>query len=152
MRICCNVTAPRTGALYEVLVRLTRRAACQMGSALNFRGQDVPEQRLAGNLNGSDLDPRTAGARAAERPASRFYLSGGTPGQRDAAAGPPLIQGRIAGICRVAGTRDGFARCAGTTPSSLDINASGMPIIVLVALGVPLQEKLESTNTRGSNQ
>ena len=91
-------------------------------------------QRLASNLNGSDLIPALL-AQAAKAGKS-VYLFGGTPGTADAAAAT-LIQ-RIPDL-QVAGTRDGFAGAQNTDAVIADINASGAHI-VLVALGVPLQE------------
>ncbi|WP_386680761.1 WecB/TagA/CpsF family glycosyltransferase [Loktanella sp. R86503] len=91
-------------------------------------------QRLAGNLNGTDLIPALL-AQAAKMGKS-VYLFGGTPGTADAAAAN--LTKRIPYL-RIAGTRDGFAGAQDTQAVIADINASGADI-VLVALGVPMQE------------
>ncbi|WP_394155255.1 WecB/TagA/CpsF family glycosyltransferase [Loktanella salsilacus] len=91
-------------------------------------------QRLAGNLNGTDLIPALL-AQAAKMGKS-VYLFGGTPGTADAAAAN--LTKRIPNL-RIAGTRDGFAGAQDTQAVITDINASGADI-VLVALGVPMQE------------
>ena len=83
------------------------------------------------NLNGTDLGPKLM-AEAAKRGKS-VYLLGGTPGTAEKAA--RTIQMKVPGL-RVAGTSDGFDGLANAVQ---DINASGADIL-LVALGVPLQE------------
>lgn len=91
-------------------------------------------QRLAANLNGTDLTPALL-TRAAQKGLS-VYLFGGTPGTADTAA--RTLRARIPGLI-VAGTRDGFDGARNTDAVIADINASGADI-VLVAMGVPLQD------------
>ena len=83
------------------------------------------------NLNGTDLGPKLM-AEAAKRGKS-VYMLGGTAGTAEKAA--QSIQSKVPGL-RVAGTSDGFDGLANAVQ---DINASGADIL-LVALGVPLQE------------
>lgn len=89
---------------------------------------------LAANLNGTDLVPALL-AQAAKRGQS-VYLFGGKPGAADAAA-DALVHSTP--NLRIAGTRDGYAGAADTAAVIADINESGADI-VLVALGVPMQE------------
>mgnify|MGYP001189969624 CR=1 FL=1 len=90
--------------------------------------------RFAANLNGTDLTPCLL-ARAAAQGLSVFLL-GGRPGV--AAAAAETLSRRIDGL-RIAGARDGYAE-AGDEEATLDaINASGADIL-LVAMGVPMQE------------
>ena len=91
-------------------------------------------QRLAANLNGTDLIPALL-AQAA-RMGKSVYLFGGTPGTAEAAAAQLI---RRMPHLRIAGTRDGFAGATDAEAVIADINASGAAI-VLVALGVPMQE------------
>ena len=91
-------------------------------------------QKLTENLNGTDLVPSLL--KRAARMGKSVYLFGGTPGTADAAANH-LIH-TIPNL-RIAGTRDGFAGAADDEAVIADINDSGADI-VLVALGVPMQE------------
>lgn len=96
--------------------------------------------RLAGepmgeNLNGTDLFPQLC-LRAAQRGQSIFLL-GGKPGI--AAAAAATMVGAYPGL-RIAGTRDGYWSAAEEDRVIAEINASGAAI-VMVGLGVPLQEK-----------
>ncbi|AUH33064.1 sugar transferase [Paracoccus tegillarcae] len=90
--------------------------------------------RLTENLNGTDLVPDLM-AEAARRGKS-VYLFGGRPGVADAAAAALI---RKTPHLRIAGTRDGYDGASDTEAVIADINESGADI-VLVALGVPLQE------------
>ncbi|RYH00657.1 WecB/TagA/CpsF family glycosyltransferase [Salipiger sp. IMCC34102] len=127
---CCNVM--HRDAEYMRAVRCADVLLPDgIGVALAAR---MTGQRLTGNLNGTDLVPALL-AQAAKQGRS-VYLFGGTPGTADAAAAA-LIH-RIPHL-RVAGTRDGFAGARDAEAVIADINASGADI-VLVALGVPMQE------------
>jgi exopolysaccharide biosynthesis WecB/TagA/CpsF family protein len=86
---------------------------------------------LRENLNGTDLGPRIM-KRAAEL-GLKVYLLGGETGTAERAASN--LTRDIPGL-KVVGARDGFAGMVGAVD---DINASGADIL-LVALGVPLQE------------
>ncbi|MFC3613030.1 WecB/TagA/CpsF family glycosyltransferase [Lutimaribacter marinistellae] len=89
---------------------------------------------LAANLNGTDFTP--ALLRQAARWGLSVFLIGGTPGTANAAAQRLCID--IPGL-RIAGTRDGYAGVSRHEEAIDEINSSGADI-VLVALGVPLQE------------
>ena len=85
------------------------------------------------NLNGTDFVPKLL-AVAAKRGQSVFLL-GGKPGTAERAANK--LQQMTPGL-RIAGTRDGYSG-AEDQAAIKQINASGADIL-LVALGVPLQE------------
>ncbi|MFZ5962526.1 WecB/TagA/CpsF family glycosyltransferase [Thalassococcus sp. BH17M4-6] len=91
-------------------------------------------QKLTANLNGTDLVPMLL-AKAA-RMGKSVYLFGGTPGTAEAAASRLI---HTIPHLRIAGTRDGFGGAADAEAVIADINDSGADI-VLVALGVPMQE------------
>lgn len=91
-------------------------------------------QALAANLNGTDLIP--ALLQEAAKTGKSVYLFGGTRGTADNAANNLINE--IPGL-KIAGTRDGFADAQNDADVITDINASGASI-VLVALGVPMQE------------
>ena len=91
-------------------------------------------QKLTENLNGTDLVPALL-SEAAKRGKS-VYLFGGKPGVADAAAGNLIHQ---TPNLRIAGTRDGYQGAQDPQAVIADINESGADI-VLVALGVPMQE------------
>ena len=103
------------------------------GVGISLAGR-MAGQELTANLNGTDLVPALL-AKAAQQGKSVF-LFGGTPGTADAAAAR-LIHSTP--HLRIAGTRDGFAGAANTEEAIAEINESGADI-VLVAMGVPLQE------------
>ena len=90
--------------------------------------------RLTANLNGTDLVPHLL--KEAARMGKSVFLFGGAPGTAEAAANR-LVRS-IPGLC-VAGTRDGFNGASDPDAVIKQINESGADI-VLVALGVPLQE------------
>ena len=90
--------------------------------------------QLTENLNGTDFVPELL--KEAARRGKSVYLFGGKPGAADAAANT-LIH-RTPNL-RIAGTRDGFAGATDTNAVIAEINDSGADI-VLVALGVPMQE------------
>lgn len=89
---------------------------------------------LTENLNGTDLVPELL-HEAAKRGQS-VYLFGGKPGAASAAANSLI---HATPNLRIAGTRDGFEGALDTDAVISDINESGADI-VLVALGVPMQE------------
>jgi exopolysaccharide biosynthesis WecB/TagA/CpsF family protein len=91
-------------------------------------------QRLTQNLNGTDLVPALLGRAA--RMGKSVYLFGGKPGTADAAA--DRLTCTLPDL-RIAGTCDGFSGAADHEAVIADINDSGADI-VLVALGVPMQE------------
>jgi exopolysaccharide biosynthesis WecB/TagA/CpsF family protein len=89
---------------------------------------------LTANLNGTDFIPALLSEAA--KMGKSVYLFGGTKGTADKAASN-LIH-KIPGL-QIAGTRDGYADAQNAADVIADINASGAGI-VLVALGVPMQE------------
>jgi exopolysaccharide biosynthesis WecB/TagA/CpsF family protein len=91
-------------------------------------------QQLSSNLNGTDFIP--ALLQEATKRGKSVYLFGGTPGTAKTAA-DKLIH-RMPGL-RVVGVRDGYGQAQSDAEVVADINASGADI-VLVALGVPMQE------------
>lgn len=96
--------------------------------------------RLAGepmgeNLNGTDLFPELC--RRAAQGGQSIFLLGGKPGIADAAA--TRMMDAYPGL-RFAGARDGYWSAAEEDRVIAEINASGAAI-VMVGLGVPLQEK-----------
>ena len=97
-------------------------------------GVRMAGQRLAGNLNGTDLTPRLL-AEAARRGQSVF-LFGVAPGVAQAAAN--RLARDIPGL-RIVGTRDGFDGATDEAAATAAINASGADIL-LVAMGVPRQD------------
>ena len=127
---CCNVMS--RDRAYMAAVRCADVLLPDgIGIALAAR---MTGQRLAANLNGTDLIPALL-AQAAKIGKS-VYLFGGKPGTAEAAAAA-LIH-RVPHL-RIVGTRDGFAGAQDADAVIADINASGADI-VLVALGVPMQE------------
>lgn len=103
------------------------------GSGMRLAGK-LSAVELGDNLNGTDLFPELC-LRAAVLGQS-VYLLGGKPGvaERTAAA----MVNRYPGLT-IAGTRDGFWAADEEEAVLSEINASGARI-VLVGLGVPLQE------------
>ncbi|KIN60379.1 Glycosyl transferase, WecB/TagA/CpsF family [Sulfitobacter noctilucae] len=97
--------------------------------AAKMTGQD-----LTANLNGTDFIP--ALLQEAAKLGKSVYLFGGTPGTADKAA--EALLHKIPGL-QIAGTRDGFAQAQNDAEIIADINVSRADI-VLVALGVPMQE------------
>ena len=102
-------------------------------------------QSLTANLNGTDLVPALL-AEAANHGKSVF-LFGGKPGTAERAA--RTLQSTIPHLI-VAGTRDGYANAADEDAVVAHINASKADI-VLVALGVPMQELWLHRNVRRLN-
>ncbi len=127
---CCNIKA-RNRHYAVVLNRADLLLPDGIGVAMAGR---MTGQALAANLNGTDLVPALL-AEAAQRGKS-VYLFGGRPGTARAAA---LKLTHLAPSLRIAGTRDGFGEAVDPQAVVADMNASGADI-VLVALGVPVQE------------
>ncbi len=127
---CCNVRRKDAGYAAAV-AQADMLLPDGIGIELAAR---MTGMRLAENLNGTDLVP--ALLTQAARQGKSVYLFGGTPGTAEAAAS--RLASRIAGLS-IVGTRDGFAGASDAEAAIADINASGADI-VLVALGVPLQE------------
>jgi exopolysaccharide biosynthesis WecB/TagA/CpsF family protein len=104
------------------------------GSGLSLAAR-LAGQTLGDNLNGTDLFPELCREAAAQ--GVSIYLLGGKPGIAAAAAAdmvaryPDLI---------VAGTRDGYWSAFDERAVIAGINAA-RPGIVLVGMGVPIQEK-----------
>lgn len=98
--------------------------------AARFAGQPTGE-----NLNGTDLFPQIC--RHAARRRQSIFLLGGKPGIAALAASTMCAQHPA---LRIAGTRHGFWSQAEEDALIAEINASGAAIL-MVGLGVPLQEK-----------
>ena len=90
--------------------------------------------RLTANLNGTDLVPQLL--QEAARMGLSVFLFGARPGTADAAAARLAMT--IPGL-RIAGTRDGYDGARNERDAQAEINGSGADI-VLVAMGVPMQE------------
>jgi exopolysaccharide biosynthesis WecB/TagA/CpsF family protein len=127
---CCNIRRRDTAYAQAVA---TADMLLPDGIGVELAGR-MTGKRLAANLNGTDLVPALL-AQAASMGKS-VYLFGGTPGTAQAAAN--RLVNTIPDL-RIAGTRDGFGGAADTDAVIHDINDSGADI-VLVALGVPMQE------------
>ncbi|OSQ47613.1 WecB/TagA/CpsF family glycosyltransferase [Marivita geojedonensis] len=127
---CCNVRR-RDRAYAEAVAAADMLLPDGIGVEIAAKMSGV---QLAENLNGTDFVP--ALLEQAARMGKSVFLFGGKPGTADAAA-IKLVHA-IPGL-RIAGTRDGYAGAADTDAVIDDINESGADI-VLVALGVPMQE------------
>lgn len=127
---CCNVR--RANPAYALAVSQADMLLPD-GIGVELAGR-MTGDRLVANLNGTDFTPALLAAAADQ--GKSVFLFGGTPGTADAAASTLVHQ--IPGL-KIAGTRDGFAGAKDTEAAIDDINASGADI-VLVALGVPMQE------------
>ncbi|WP_371153830.1 WecB/TagA/CpsF family glycosyltransferase [Jannaschia sp. 2305UL9-9] len=127
---CCNVR--RKDEEYRRAV-----AACDVllpdGIGVELAAR-MTGQTLTANLNGTDLVP--ALLRRAATLGKSVYLFGGKPGTADAAASKLI---HTIPHLRIAGTRDGYDGAKDAEAVIDDINESGADI-VLVALGVPMQE------------
>ncbi|SIN77351.1 WecB/TagA/CpsF family glycosyltransferase [Vannielia litorea] len=127
---CCNVHR-RNRAYREAVAGAD--ALLPDGIGVELAGR-MTGQRLTANLNGTDLVPALLEQAAAQ--GKSVYLFGGKPGTARAAAA--ALQARIPALT-IAGTRDGYDGAADADAVVDDINESGADI-VLVALGVPMQE------------
>ncbi|MDP5085537.1 MAG: WecB/TagA/CpsF family glycosyltransferase [Yoonia sp.] len=138
---CCNMM--RSHPQYASAVRsadLLLPDGIGVALAAKMTGQD-----LTANLNGTDLVPALL-AEAAKMGKS-VYLFGGKPGTAERAAQTLLQQ--IPNLI-VAGTRNGYDEAADEEAVVADINARKADI-VLVALGVPMQELWLQRNVRRIN-
>lgn len=127
---CCNTR--RRNADYA---RAVARADVLLPDGIGVElAAKMSGQNLTANLNGTDLVP--ALLEKAARMGKSVYLFGGTPGTADAAAASLI---HTIPDLRIAGTSNGYNDAADTERVIADINDSGADI-VLVALGVPMQE------------
>jgi exopolysaccharide biosynthesis WecB/TagA/CpsF family protein len=127
---CCNIrryNASYTRAVAAADVLLPDGIGVELAAKM-------AGQKLTANLNGTDLVPMLMAEAA--RMGKSVYLFGGTPGTADAAASRLI---HTLPNLRIAGTRDGYDGGADVEAVIDDINESGADI-VLVALGVPMQE------------
>lgn len=135
---CCNVM--RTDRQYAAAVRSADAVLPDgLGVALAAK---MTGQTLAANLNGTDLVPALL-AEAANMGKS-VYLFGGKPGTAIRAARTLL---KSIPHLMIAGTSNGYNDAANEEAIVAEINASGADI-VLVALGVPMQELWLQRNAR----
>ncbi len=109
--------------------------------ALKFFTSDA----LRDNVNGTDLFPPLC--RMAAREKLSLYLLGGRPGVASAVAAG--AQARVPGL-EIAGTHHGFIDAAESDAVVTQINRSGADIL-LVAMGVPLQENWIAANVHKLN-
>ncbi|SFE00783.1 WecB/TagA/CpsF family glycosyltransferase [Roseivivax sediminis] len=135
---CANVAA-RDAAYHDALATADMVLPDGVGVEIAARltGDNITE-----NLNGTDFTPKLM-ARAAARGLS-VYLLGGRPGVADAAARRLCLD--HPGL-RVVGTRDGYEGLADSAAAIAAINAA-RPDILLVALGVPMQDRWLADNAR----
>lgn len=138
---CCNML--RKDPQYAMAVR-SADLLLPDGTGVALAAK-MTGQTLAANLNGTDLVPALL-AEAADMGKS-VYLFGGTPGTAERAARRLL---RSAPHLKIAGTRNGFDGALNDDDVVADINASQADI-VLVALGVPMQELWLQRNARRLN-
>lgn len=127
---CCN--AMQVDRQYAMAVRTADMLlpdGIGVSLAARMSGKD-----LTANLNGTDLVPELL-VKAVNQGKSVF-LFGGKPGTAELAA--HKLQTQIPHL-RIAGTRDGYDGARDTDAVVADINASGADIVI-VALGVPMQE------------
>jgi exopolysaccharide biosynthesis WecB/TagA/CpsF family protein len=127
---CCNIRR-RNKAYARAVAAADMLLPDGVGVAMAAK---MAGQELTANLNGTDFVPLLL-AEAAKQGKSVF-LFGGTPGTADAAAAQLI---HSIPHLRIAGTRDGFEGAANTEAVITDINDSDADI-VLVAMGVPMQE------------
>jgi exopolysaccharide biosynthesis WecB/TagA/CpsF family protein len=138
---CCNVL--RRENLYKTAVDCADYLLPD-GIGISLAAK-MSGTKLTTNLNGTDLIPEIL-KEAAKRSKS-VYLFGGKPGVAEAAASE--LVSKIPNLC-IAGTRDGYDASKNTHEVIEDINSSGADIL-LVALGVPLQENWLHSNFRTLN-
>lgn len=127
---CCNIMA-KDRQYADAIRRADMLLPDGVGIAIAGR---MTGDTLTANLNGTDLTPALL-AKAADLGKS-VYLFGGRPGTAEAAAAK--LQSMIHHL-KIVGTRDGFEGARDTDSVIADINRSGADIVI-VALGVPLQE------------
>lgn len=120
---------------YEPYRRVLRRADRVFADGIGVRiGARILGQRMADNVNGTDLFPLLCAA-AAER-GLKLYLLGARAGL--AAKTADAMIARFPAL-QVVGTRDGYFPAAATGAVIREINHSGADIL-LVAMGAPQQE------------
>lgn len=124
---------------WHIVASADRAYADGSGLAVAARMVGTP---LADNVNGTDVFPRLA--RAASESEIGIFLLGGVPGVADAAS-KRLDKLRIGGA--IVGTHHGHFLKEGAEQDAViaAINASGAKI-VLVGLGVPIQDQWIATN------
>lgn len=127
---CCNVRL-RNADYAQAVARADVLLPDGIGVKLAAK---MTGQTLTANLNGTDLVPALLSKAA--RLGKSVYLFGSTPGTADAAAANLILT--IPGL-RIAGTSNGYSDAVDADAVIADINDSGADI-VLVALGVPMQE------------
>lgn len=127
---CCNIL--HTDRAYAMAVA-TADALLPDGIGVSLAAR-MDGTSLASNLNGTDFVPDLLTEAAAR--GKSVFLFGGTPGTAEMAA--VTLTKRIPTLT-IAGTRDGFDGAQSEDAAIAEINASGADI-VLVALGVPMQE------------
>jgi exopolysaccharide biosynthesis WecB/TagA/CpsF family protein len=120
---------------YEPYRRVLRRADRVFADGIGVRiGARILGQRMADNVNGTDLFPLLCAA-AAER-GLKLFLLGARPGLATKTAEAMIA--RYPSL-QVVGTRDGYFPAAQTGAVIREINHSGADIL-LVAMGAPQQE------------
>ena len=127
---CFNVLA--TNRQYAAAVQ-TADLLLPDGSGVSIAAK-LAGKKLSANLNGTDFIPALL-VQAAKQGKSVF-LFGGKPGTAEAAA--DALTFKIPGL-RIAGTLNGYDQAANEDAVIEHINACA-PDIVLVAMGVPLQD------------
>ena len=120
-------------------------AAAQTTMSASELAAKMDGKALEANLNGTDFVPELL--QRAVPTGKSVYLLGGKPGTAQAAAEKLCML--IPGL-RVVGMRDGYSGLHRTDEVIDDINDSGADI-VLVALGVPMQELWIDQNRRDLN-
>lgn len=138
---CANVAA-RDRAYARVLRRADVILPDGIGVELAARMRGA---RLAENLNGTDFTPKLLREAAAR--GMSVFLMGGRPGTAERAA--DKLAHDIPGL-RIAGTMDGFEGPRDEAAAVARINRSGADIL-LVAMGVPLQELWIDRNAHALN-
>ena len=127
---CLNV-AQVNAAYRRALQRSDRVFADGVGVRIGAR---ILGQKMADNVNGTDLFPELCSAAA--RSGLRLFLLGARPGIADLAA--DAMRARFPDL-RIAGTMHGYFDASETDAVIGSINASGADIL-LVAMGAPHQE------------
>jgi len=127
----CINTAQQNLAYRRVLQRADRVFADGSGIRIAAR---MLGQRMAGNVNGTDLFPELC--QAAAREDLKLFLLGARPGLAEATA--DAMRARHPGLT-IAGTMHGYFDAADTGSVIEEINRSGADIL-LVAMGAPQQE------------
>ncbi|MFO1406400.1 MAG: WecB/TagA/CpsF family glycosyltransferase [Steroidobacteraceae bacterium] len=127
---CINI-AQHDAAYRRALKRADRVFADGIGIRLGAR---MLGQKMADNVNGTDLFPRLCDA--ASRSGIRLFLLGARPGVAESAA--EAMRARFPGL-EIAGTMHGYFAPAQTDAVIRRINASRADVL-LVAMGAPHQD------------